>query len=150
MNTLKEIYFVDDNADYRYLMEMLFKEFLKDYKIRFFEKSEDLYMRLIKVSAQGYKGALPGLLLLDLQMPGVDGYNLLKLIRQKLNNSHVAWETLPVVILTSQATDEQIKECYQAGVSSIIIKPLKFEELKALIKLVCQYWIDHNQICPVK
>lgn len=144
----KEIYFVDDNADYRFLIENIFKEFLKEYKIRFFEKGENLYQRLVKVSALEYKGELPGLLLLDLNMPGIDGYNLLKLIRHKLNSSQVSWETLPVVILTNQVTNEQINDCYQAGVSSVIIKPLKFEELKALIILVCRYWIDHNQIAP--
>jgi len=142
----KEIYIVDDNADYRYLTRKIFKEYLSEYKLQIFERGQSLYQHLMLISADTYKGSLPGLILLDLDMPGIDGYNILKLIRQRLNCKNIGWKTLPVMILTNNATNEQVFDCYNVGATSVIFKPLGFDEQKDLFQLICKYWLGYNKI----
>jgi len=140
----REIYIVDDSPDYRVLTRKMFKEYLPEYKLQVFERGQALYQHLMLVSADTYKGNLPGLILLDLQMPGIDGYNLLKLIRQRLNTKNVPWKTLPVIILTSEASNEQVVNCYNIGATSVITKPLDFDEQKEMFKVMCDYWLRYN------
>lgn len=142
----KEIYFVDDNPDQRFIVRSIFNKYIPDHTVRFFDSGQAFYMHLITISADHYKGPMPGLFLLDLDMPGIDGYSLLKLIRQKLNARNQAWATLPVVIFTNQATDNQLTECYLAGANSVIIKPSDVEALASQLEIISQYWLNHNQL----
>jgi len=142
--TSREIYIVDDNPDYRFLTRKIFKDFLPEYKLQVFERGQSLYQHLMLVSTDTYKGGLPGLILLDLQMPGIDGYNLLKLIRQRLNPKNVPWKTIPVIILTSEASNEEVVNCYNIGATSVITKPLDFNEQKEMFEVICQYWLGRN------
>ena len=142
----KEIYIVDDSPDYRYLTRKIFKDHLSQYKLQVFERGQSLYQHLMLISADNYKGSLPGLILLDLEMPGIDGYNLLKLIRQRLNCKNIGWKTLPVMILTNSATNEQVLDCYNVGATSVIIKPTDFDKQRDLFELICKYWLGHNKI----
>jgi len=77
-------------------------------------------------------------------MPGIDGYNLLKLIRQRLNPKNVPWKTIPVIILTSEASNEEVVNCYNIGATSVITKPLDFNEQKEMFEVICQYWLGRN------
>lgn len=140
----REVYLVDDNPDYRFLTRKIFKEYLPEYKLQVFERGQALYQHLMLISADTYKGGLPGLILLDLQMPGIDGHNLLKLIRQRLNTKNIPWKSLPVIILSNEASNEQVVSCYEVGATSVITKPLDFEEQKEMFKVMCDYWLRHN------
>jgi CheY-like chemotaxis protein len=142
----REIYFVDDNADQRLLVRNVFKNYLPEYKIRLFDSGQALYLHLLFISSDGYKGPLPGLLLLDLNMPGIDGYNLVKLIRKRLNSKNISWNILPIVVLTSLATNDQLNDCYEAGANSIVIKPIDVDGLRRQLELISRYWIDYNNI----
>lgn len=141
-----EIYFVDDNPDQRFLVRSIFNNYLPDYTIRFFDSGQSLYLHLIAISADSYKGPLPGLFLLDLNMPGISGYNLLGIIRHRLNSKNISWNKLPVVIFTNHASSSQISECYLAGANSVIIKPSRKEDLKKFLELMCSYWLGHNRV----
>ena len=141
---VKEIYLVDDNADYRHLARRIFTEFLPEYKLQVFERGQALYQHLMLVSANTYKGGMPGLILLDLQMPGIDGLNLLKLIRQRLNTKNIPWKTLPVIILTNDTSNDQIVNCYNAGATSVITKPFDFMEQAEMFEVICRYWLGHH------
>jgi CheY-like chemotaxis protein len=141
----KEIYFVDDNADQRFIVKNIFQHSLTDYTLRLFDSGQALYLHLIKISADGYSGPMPGLFLLDLNMPGIDGYSLLKLIRQRFNAEVNSWTILPVVIFTSYATQDQLYDCYQAGANSVMIKPSLPDGLTSQLELICNYWLGHNK-----
>ncbi len=146
IKTKKEINFVDDNDDQRFIVRNIFKTYLPNHQIRFFDSGQALYLHLIAISADGYKGPKPGLFLLDLNMPGIDGYHLLKLIRQRLNAKNISWTILPVVIFTNEASDTQINECYQAGANSVIIKPYQPEDFTKLLELISDYWLGYNKL----
>lgn len=79
--------------------------------------------------------ALPALILLDLNMPGLDGRKTLALIKQDPR-----LRKIPVVILTTSADENDIEKCYALGASSYIQKPVDFEALVRAAKSIKDYW----------
>jgi len=86
---------------------------------------------------------LPGLILLDLNMPRKDGREALKEIKadRKL-------KLIPVVVLTTSKTEDDILRSYDLGASSFVTKPLTFEGLAEIIKNLAQYWFDIVTLPP--
>ena len=82
----------------------------------------------------------PKLILLDIQMPKVNGIEVLQAIK---NNPQT--RTTPVVILTSSKEDPDIKQCYELGANSYIVKPVNFEGFATSIKNLGFYWLLLNQ-----
>lgn len=81
----------------------------------------------------------PHLLLLDLKMPRVNGFEVLRWVRQE---SHV--NGLPVVVLTSSDELRDIQLAYRMGANSFLMKPTNVHDLKELIKSLEQYWMRFN------
>jgi CheY-like chemotaxis protein len=79
-------------------------------------------------------------------MPSINGYELLKLLRQTPDNEKTQWKSLPVVIMSSEGIPQDINQCYIAGANSYLTKPLDFEELRSVLETTCQYWLDFNHI----
>lgn len=142
----KDIYLVDDSADQRLLVRTIFKQFLPNYHLRSFQGGMELYQFLVLQSSPEYSGRRPGLIVMDLKMPSIDGLELLKLIRKTPDNGFTRWSTIPVVILTNSRDPEDVHRCYEAGASSFVTKPIEFEALRYLLETICHYWIDYNRL----
>ena len=82
----------------------------------------------------------PLIVLLDLKLPKIDGFGVLKRIRET-----DGLRTLPVVILTSSDTDDDINRSYALGVNSYVRKPVAFESYKSTIGALGQYWLTLNE-----
>lgn len=82
----------------------------------------------------------PGLVLLDLKLPKIDGIEVLKYIR---SNEYTS--LLPVVILTSSNEEKDILESYTSRVNSYIRKPVDFNQFTDIIKTIGQYWLYLNE-----
>ena len=80
---------------------------------------------------------LPGLILLDLNMPKKDGREALKEIK-----GDPMLRRIPVVVLTTSKAEEDIYRTYDIGVNSFITKPVKFEGLVAAMQMLSRYWIE--------
>ncbi len=80
---------------------------------------------------------MPGLILLDLNMPRKDGREALREIKgdPKLRR-------IPIVVLTTSKAEEDIYRTYDLGVNSFITKPVKFEGLVELMRTVSYYWVE--------
>lgn len=78
---------------------------------------------------------MPGLVLLDLKMPVMDGVEALKIIRSRMQTR---W--IPVVVLTSSNSETDIKQAYNLGVNSFVTKPDTYEDFTAAIKAIISYW----------
>ncbi len=85
-------------------------------------------------------GNPPKLILLDIQMPKVNGIEVLQRIK---GNDQT--KMIPVVILTSSKEDPDIKACYTLGANSYIVKPVNFEGFAEAIKNLGFYWLLLNQ-----
>ena len=83
---------------------------------------------------------LPALVLLDLQLPKIDGFGVLKRLRA---NEHTKF--LPVVILTSSAEQEDILNGYGLGANSYVRKPVDFDEFITTVGQLGPYWLITNQ-----
>jgi CheY-like chemotaxis protein len=80
---------------------------------------------------------LPGLILLDLNMPKMDGREALKEIK-----SNPRLKRIPVVILTTSGAEEDVYRTYNLGVNSFITKPVKFSSLVEVLTEVAHYWFE--------
>lgn len=82
-----------------------------------------------------------GLILLDLNMPKMDGREVLKEIK---NNP--AFRRIPVVILTTSSSPQDIDQCYALGANSFITKPSSYDELHDAVATLIKFWIDLSQL----
>jgi two-component system response regulator len=82
-------------------------------------------------------GSRPGLVLLDLNMPGMDGRKTLELIKQD-----DALKQIPVIVLTTSTDERDVQACYQAGANTYVQKPLSFDGLIEAIKRLKAYWFE--------
>jgi CheY-like chemotaxis protein len=82
----------------------------------------------------------PRLVFLDLNLPHKTGLQVLKWIRQES-----LWKILPVIVLTSSASETDIEQAYLLGANSYLIKPSDATKLREIAQLVKQYWLDWNQ-----
>ncbi len=79
----------------------------------------------------------PGMILLDLNMPRMDGREALKEIKADPDLRRI-----PVVILTTSKAEEDILRTYDLGASSFITKPVTFESLVEVMKALAKYWFE--------
>ena len=121
----KRILVIDDNADIRDLIQYIFK---KDGKLVL--QGEDGEKGLAKAKAER-----PDLILLDTTMPGISGLEVLKAIRQDLDSQISA---IPVVMLTANSAEADVKKAYEIGASSYIVKPFKREKILAEVDLLLE------------
>ena len=82
----------------------------------------------------------PQLILLDLQLPKVDGLDVLKAIRQDKHFQHI-----PVVMLTTSSEENDIVSSYQNGANSFIMKPVDFKEFVEIVSQLGIYWMAINK-----
>jgi two-component system response regulator len=83
----------------------------------------------------------PGLILLDIRLPKLDGHEVLRHIK-----SDPMLRSIPVIMLTTSERDDEINACYEAGVNSYVSKPVKFAEFVQTIKSLKLYWIMVNHL----
>jgi two-component system response regulator len=83
----------------------------------------------------------PKLILLDLKMPRLGGIDELRRLK-----SDQRTQTLPVVILTSSAEEQDIVESYNLGVNSYLVKPVEFAAFVELIAQLGMYWAVMNRL----
>lgn len=133
------ILIADDDADDRILIADAFEESRLNNPVDFVEDGVELleYLRQEGKYADNPKGMLPGLILLDLNMPRMDGRTALQEIR-----SDPKLKRIPIVVLTTSKSEEDILKTYNLGVNSFITKPVTFDSLCDIVRILSRYWIE--------
>jgi two-component system response regulator len=83
----------------------------------------------------------PGLILLDLNMPKMDGREALREIK-----ADPVLRRTPIVVMTTSKAEEDIYRTYDLGVSSFVTKPVSFDGLVEVMRAIGRYWIDIVQL----
>ncbi|MES9991005.1 MAG: response regulator [Candidatus Thiodiazotropha sp.] len=87
---------------------------------------------------------LPDLILLDLKMPGIDGFEVLKRIK-----GTPSIKRIPVVILTSSKEEGDRALSYDIGANSYLVKPVSFTGFIDVVRLIEDYWLTLNVAAPM-
>ena len=85
----------------------------------------------------------PAIILMDLKMPRMDGFDVLKILRQYPMSSKI-----PVIVLTSSNEEIDISKAYQLGANSYLLKPIDYSKFVSLVQMIVEYWLGIN--CMVK
>ncbi|HQU70732.1 MAG TPA: response regulator [Calditrichia bacterium] len=137
--------FPNDNSPFRILMiednpadVMLTRDVLEDAKLLVeLDNVENGPEALKYLNQEGsYEGRpLPDLILLDLNLPGMKGTEILPHIRNNSRSSNI-----PVVVLTSSAVDQDIQEAYHQGANSFITKPADLAQFAKIVESIEEFW----------
>jgi len=92
----------------------------------------------------GRSNGLPGVVLLDLKMPRVDGLEVLRQIK-----SDPAMRHIPVVMLTSSREEKDLVQSYDLGVNAFVVKPVDFAQFVDAIRTLGVFWAIVNEPPPV-
>ena len=120
----------DDDLEDCQMIREAFEESLLKNPIQFVHNGEELMNYL-------NSNPTPGLILLDLNMPKMDGQEALRRIKgdPKLRQ-------IPVIVLTTSQAEEDIFKTYSLGVNSFITKPVSFSRLVQVMKELGHYWLE--------
>ncbi|PRY47354.1 response regulator receiver domain-containing protein [Spirosoma oryzae] len=118
------IYLVDDDEDDRLLLRQAFQQHTTPCRIDEFTDGVGIIDRLTQTTT----GAYPNLILLDLNMPRMDGFATLKVIKE--NN---AWQTIPVVVLTTSDDMRDRQRTARLGADDYLVKPPSYSQLRLII-----------------
>jgi CheY-like chemotaxis protein len=91
----------------------------------------------------GISGANPGVVLLDLKMPKMDGLEVLRRMR-----ADSKLDTIPVVMVTSSREERDVVESYALGVNAYVVKPVAFQEFIDAVKSLGLFWAVVNEPPP--
>jgi two-component system, response regulator len=138
-----DVLLVEDNeGDAELTIRELKKNHLSNnlFHVRDGEEALDFLFGTGDFSNQQIISPLPKIVLLDIQMPKVNGIEVLERIRADERTKKT-----PVVMLTSSNQDPDIRKCYSLGANSYIVKPVDFDRFAEVIKNIGFYWLLLNQ-----
>lgn len=132
------IFITDDDPDDLLLIQDAFEENSHSVQLTLFEGGDALLSGLQEAVRQH---ALPQLIVLDLNMPGTNGKDVIVALKADQALRHI-----PVIVLTTSASDKDIVECYELGASSYIVKPARYEELLEIARSLKNYWTETTEL----
>lgn len=142
--SLKTILLVEDNASDVDLTIRAFERAKIQAKLIVAEDGQQALDMLVGMVKERGGRDLPALVLMDVNLPKIDGFEVLKAIR-----GNVFTHNLPVVFLTSSTEEKDMKQAYDLGANSYIRKPVDFHQFSLVIQGLGNYWLSINEIPPV-
>ena len=142
----KTILLVEDNPDDRELMKLAFARSPVRHNLAMVSDGFEALEYLLGEGkySDRYQTDMPALILLDLNLPRINGIETLKRIR-----ANPKTKLLPVVIISSSGEPQDIIDSYINGCNSYIRKPIQFTQLQNFVTETSTYWLTMNQLPPV-
>ena len=137
------ILIADDDEDDRMFTKEAFEENYLLNEIRFVNDGVELmdYLKRRNKYSNPADSPRPGIILLDLNMPKMDGREALKEIKSDAN-----LRSIPVVVLTTSKAEQDVLQTYDIGVNCFITKPVSFGDFIEVARTVGHYWFDIVQL----
>ncbi|MCW3101618.1 MAG: two-component system response regulator [Bacteroidetes bacterium] len=117
------IYSVDDDKDERFFIKEAFTDFLRDEQVRFFSNGLEL------INTLGEEALYPDFIMMDLNMPLMNGKEALEIIKKNPD-----WKHIPVVIFSTSNYELDIAKCLGLGAKKYICKPASMMEYPKIFK----------------
>lgn len=122
---------VDDDADDREILRDAFIASNGNASYLLFENGNVL-LHYLKANNDNK----PSLIMLDLNMPGIDGRETLREIK-----SNREWQTIPVIVFTTSSSNRDKQQAYASGANCFVTKPDTFNQLVEITKSISQLWL---------
>lgn len=129
----RKILYVEDNPDAIIFFNRIVHK-LGDYH---FKTSEDGASAIKLLEEE--KEFEPEMILLDINLPGMNGFEILQYVRTKTTYKHI-----PVIMFSSSDDDNDIKKSYEFGANAYLIKPDSLNSLKEVLSDTFNFWLKHN------
>ncbi len=129
------IFVAEDDEDDQFLLQTAFESTGVVCDLVFFTNGEELINQLAIVDHR------PTLVLLDLNMPIMDGFQTLSHLRDQ-----EAYRTMPVLVLTTSSQREDVTRAYSLGANSFITKPHQYADLTRTVQQLQQFWLSTASI----
>jgi len=142
----KNILLIEDHPDEQTLMLQAIRKSNTKYEVMVLSdgaEALDYLMGNGRFSQRDLK-LMPSIILLDLNLPKISGFEVLRQI--KINPKT---KFIPVVILTSSNERNDVEKCYALGVNSYIRKPISFSDFSETINQLNHYWLELNEGPPI-
>ena len=136
---------VEDDPDDRLLVEMAHRDSGVVNPLAFVADGDEAleYLRRAGRYATRVGEDQPGIILLDLNMPGTDGRETLVIVK-----ADPALRRIPVIVLTTSSAPRDIATSYDNGANSYIVKPTASAGLVRLFERLCDYWFESGSLSP--
>ena len=136
------ILLVEDDANDVLLLERAFQKASLRQALKVVRRGEDAiaYLSGEGIYSDRESYPLPFLMLLDLKMPGADGFDVLQWVR-----TEPELKRLLIVVLTSSIRQSDVDRAYELGANSYLVKPVGFDEMVNLIQRFEAYWAEINR-----
>ena len=144
--SIKTILLVEDNPDDRELMRLAFSQSDIEHNLVIVSDGIEALNYLLAEEEFGQRDLadMPALVLLDINLPKINGIEVLKRIR-----AHSQIKLVPVVIVSSSDEPQDLIDSYINGCNSYIRKPIHFTQLQNFVREISTYWLTINQLPPV-
>ncbi|MGE5655598.1 MAG: response regulator [Actinomycetota bacterium] len=130
---------VNDNEDVHLLVQEALQEVQLGIRLNFLDNGEQLLEYLYRRGdyAKANKAPRPHLILLDINMPRLDGREALAIVK-----SDPSLAQIPIIILTTSYQPGDILQCYRLGANSFIAQPRTFNKLVEAMQSLCHFWFE--------
>jgi CheY-like chemotaxis protein len=128
----------DSNEDFR-ILQRLMRRMAVQNPIHRCTNGDEVLELLYQQRSQAQVALRPSVILLDLNLPGIDGREVLERLKQDQS-----FKEIPIVVFTTSSNPKDIELCYQKGANGYLVKPMDAQELKKTIRAFVDYWLETN------
>jgi CheY-like chemotaxis protein len=137
----RAIWVIEDNEDDLFLLQRAHKECAIANQLLVFEDTDTVLERAREISAIKDYDQLPSMMFIDFRLQEGHGDELVRKIR-----GVTPFDFIPMVVMSSSASDAEVVQAYRAGANSYVIKPGSYQELLDLMKVSVAYWLRFNHL----
>jgi two-component system response regulator len=145
MNKRQFILVAEDDIDDKCMLQMIFEDSGKSNLLEFVNNGLELINFLDHISQHEDTLVYPHFILLDLNMPKMDGRQTLKELKD-----HHTYKKIPVIIFSTTKNEAEIARCYELGANSYIVKPHNYKDLLQIMDMVSSYWLNTAALPDIK
>ena len=131
----KNVLYIEDNPDAIVFFKRVVNK-LGDFKLHTYESGDALIQT---VKAKDTSNINPEIILLDINLPGMNGFEILEYLRSRSEFRHT-----PVIMFTSSDDEQDIKKSYEHGANAYLVKPDNLKMLHNVLEDTFNFWLKHN------